>query len=440
MLPEQFLDRMKEMLGEEFPAFLESYEKDRYQALRLNGLKKSESGENALDILSALFHLEKVEWAENGYYYQKEDQPGKHPFHEAGVYYIQEPSAMAPVEQLQVMPGERVLDLCASPGGKSTQIASKLQGEGWLLCNEIHPVRAKNLSENIERMGIWNACVTNETPEKLASVFPVYFDKILVDAPCSGEGMFRKNEDAVFEWSLENVANCAAKQAEILDCAAQMLKPGGRLVYSTCTFSPQENEESISKFLERHPEFSLEKQKRLYPHQIKGEGHFLAVLNKSGERVEEYVAATGLSAGLSKKDIGVWTEFEKDTLKQPVQEIFAPSKFLAFGENLYLVPEFLPGLKGLKVLRPGLHLGTEKKNRFEPAHALALALSGKEVRYSCALKQEERLVADYLNGMTFPMEGEKGWYIISVNGFSLGWGKLAGNIMKNHYPKGLRKP
>ena len=197
MLPEQFLKRREEMLGEEFPAFLESYDRERYQALRINTLKKSESGEDVADVLTALFDLERVPWAQNGYYYPGDKQPGKHPYHEAGVYYIQEPSAMAPVEKLNVEPGDVVLDLCAAPGGKSTQIAAKLDGKGMLLCNEIHPARARILSENVERMGIWNACVCNETPEHLAKVFPVYFNRILVDAPCSGEGMFRKNEGAI---------------------------------------------------------------------------------------------------------------------------------------------------------------------------------------------------------------------------------------------------
>ena len=253
MLPEQFCVRMKEMLGEEYAAFYASYDLPKYQALRINPLKT----ERDTFLQQAPFSLNRVPWTTNGYYYSGNDHPGRHPYHEAGVYYIQEPSAMAPAEYLMAEPGERILDLCAAPGGKSTQIACSMQGEGLIVCNEIHPARAKILSENIERMGVCNALVTNETPQKLSDNFREYFDRILVDAPCSGEGMFRKNEDACDEWSPENVENCAARQAEILDCAAEMLKPGGRLVYSTCTFAPAENEGSISRFLERHPEFSI---------------------------------------------------------------------------------------------------------------------------------------------------------------------------------------
>ena len=278
-------------------------------------------------------HLSKVPWAENGYYYEAEDCPGKHPYHDAGVYYIQEPSAMVPAELLGAQPGERVLDLCAAPGGKSTQIAAGMRGKGILFCNEINPARAKVLSENIERMGICNACVLNETPERLAECFPEYFDRILVDAPCSGEGMFRKNDAACEEWSPENVTMCADRQDGILDCAARMLRSGGRLVYSTCTFAPEENEGSISRFVHRHEEFeivnisSMEKARRglagcdgsaeyvkepvsgldgtlrLWPHRIKGEGHYVAVLKKSKESQTGYQKqhSRGMIEGIVRK-------------------------------------------------------------------------------------------------------------------------------------------
>lgn len=452
MLPEAFLNRMKDMLGEEFEDFLASFEQEKYQALRLNTLKKNADGKNAAHWWSDAesrgtaeqtqdcFHLQKVPWAENGYYYEKEDQPGKHPYHEAGVYYIQEPSAMAPVGLLEVKPGERVLDLCAAPGGKSTQIAAALQGEGLLLCNEIHPARAKILSENVERMGIRNAMVTNETPARLAEKFPGYFDRILVDAPCSGEGMFRKNEAACEEWSPENVENCAARQDEILDCAARMLRPGGRIVYSTCTFAPLENEGSISRFMDRHPEFQLKDSLRLWPHKVKGEGHFAAVLEKASEEAGSYrtQSAGGVEKGIPEKifakDWADFLTFAKENLRTPVT-----GSYLRFGDNLYLMPEDMPSVKGLKVLRPGLHIGTLKKNRFEPSHALALSLSPQDAVHVWNLSSKEPVISAYLNGQTFPAEGEKGWYLICVDGFSIGWGKLAGGIMKNHYPKGLRK-
>lgn len=484
MLPELFLERMKGMLGSGYEDFLASFEQDKYQALRLNTLKKNGDGISAAEALApvcddehsanetsginGLFHLKKVSWAENGYYYAKEDQPGKHPYHEAGVYYIQEPSAMAPVTLLEVQPGERVLDLCAAPGGKSTQIAAALQGEGLLICNEIHPARAKILSENVERMGIRNACVTNETPAHLAQVFPEYFDRILVDAPCSGEGMFRKNEAACEEWSPENVELCASRQDEIMDCAAAMLRPGGRLVYSTCTFAPRENEGSISRFVERHPEFEIlpadkvkkqiqglcdgvadwtenpvahiEDTLRLWPQQINGEGHYAAVLQKAGEVNVTYrvSSAGGTEKGIPEKNFAKdWADylsFAKETLRVPFS-----GNYLKFGDNLYLMPEDMPSVKGLKVLRPGLHIGTLKKNRFEPSHALALALAPEDVLHVWNLSSGEPTIHAYLSGQTFPAEGEKGWYLICVDGFSIGWGKLAGGIMKNHYPKGLRK-
>ena len=488
MLPENFLERMREMLGGEYEDFLQSFEQNKYQALRRNPLKPGE--------MPTCFKMTQVSWEKNGFYYSAGDQPGKHPLHEAGVYYIQEPSAMAVVPLLGVRPGEKVLDLCAAPGGKSTQIAGYLQGEGLLVSNEIHPARAKILSENMERLGVRNSCVTNETPTRLSEKFAEYFDRILVDAPCSREGMFRTNEAACEEWSPENVMLCAKRQDEILDHAAQMLRPGGRLVYSTCTFAPAENEGSISRFLERHPEFSLlpidkasmglpegkcdgrpewadgfggggsdwtnGSQKgngvrqelrytlRLWPHIVRGEGHFAAVLQKQGLVSEDYqtVAAGGTEKGLSAKDkdLEAWQEFWKETANaagkcrgNSLEELLSTGIFLKFGDNLYLAPGNLPSLKGLKVLRPGLHLGTFKKNRFEPSHALALSLQTEDVRHVCHFSAEDRMITAYLNGQTFPYEGEKGWHLIAVDGFSLGWGKLAGGIMKNHYPKGLRK-
>ena len=457
MLPQEFTERMKEMLGAEYDEFLASYDLPKYQSLRVNMLK----GTKEAFLEKETFSLTEIPWAENGYYYEAEDAPGKHPYHEAGVYYIQEPSAMAPVAYLEAKPGERILDLCAAPGGKSTQIASYMKGEGLLICNEIHPARAKILSENIERMGIRNAMVTNETPARLADVFEGYFDRILVDAPCSGEGMFRKNEDACGEWSLENVEICGNRQDEILDCAASMLKPGGRIVFSTCTFAPIENEGSIVRMLNRHPEFhvvevpmcegmsagevnyydcgnaetaeQIKRTIRLWPHKLKGEGHYLAVLRKEGNLMSQGYCSTGEEKSINEKECKEFFEFAQENLKT-----LTKGKLLKFGEQLYLMPENMPGLKGLKVLRPGLHLGTLKKNRFEPSHALALALSPEEVKHTLNLSSAGNEIRSYLNGQTLHCEGEKGWYLITVDGYGIGWGKMAGGIMKNHYPKGLR--
>lgn len=487
MLPKEFEIRMQGMLGEAYPAFRDSYEKNKYQALRVNRLK----GDKEAFLHSAPFSLRQVQWEENGFYYDAQDQPGKYPWHEAGVYYIQEPSAMAPAAYLEAQPGEKILDLCAAPGGKTTQIASAMQGRGLLVCNEIHPARARILSENVERMGIRNALVTNESPAKLSEVFDGYFDRILVDAPCSGEGMFRKNEEACKEWSLQNVNNCADRQDEILDCASSMLRAGGRLVYSTCTFAPAENEGSIARFLTRHLDFILEEVPlyegmskgvpqwadkeierqqissqhldraiRLWPHKLEGEGHFLAVLRKAGEVPEGYAgfARYGMESGwlpnqnvkaspkgkgrVAAADFTCFLEFQKEMLKADLLTEESGGLYL-FGEQLYLLPKDMPSLHTLKVLRCGLHLGTVKKNRFEPSHALALALKPEEAQYVWKLSASDAQTGAYLNGQTLCCEDTdmpKGWYLITVDGYSLGWGKLAGKIMKNHYPKGLRKP
>lgn len=473
MLPQEFTERMEKMLGGDAPAFFAEYRHAHCQALRVNGSKAVRE-----EFLShAPFVLEPVPWASNGFYYGSPDTPGKHPWHEAGVYYIQEPSAMAPAEYLMrpleedACGGERILDLCAAPGGKSTQIASVLQGDDILFCNEIHPARAKILSENVERMGIRNAVVTNETPTRLRERFPAYFTRILVDAPCSGEGMFRKSEEARMEWSPANVELCAARQDEILDCAAEMLMPGGRLVYSTCTFAPEENEGSIARFLSRHkdyfveevplypgmdhghPEWSCGKHAeqiartiRLWPHRLRGEGHYLAVLRKEG-KLPIGNGETYSERGTRGKDL-MTPEKGCPEYLEFVRAVFGAESFLAkeaggrylrFGEQLYRMPDGMPDISGLKVLRPGLHLGTAKKNRFEPSHALALALRAKDVVRSVDFSADSREIAGYLRGETFPCKGEKGWYLVTVDGYSVGWGKLAGEIMKNHYPKGLRK-
>ena len=457
-LPAAFTERMKQMLGREYDAFIASYDKERSQGLRVNGLK-TDPAEFAK---TAPFSLNPVAWAAEGFAYGAEDRPGRHPYHDAGVYYIQEPSAMIAASLLNPQPGEMILDLCAAPGGKSTQAAARLGGEGLLVSNEIHPARAKILSENVERMGLTNAVVTNESPERLSAYFPEYFDKILVDAPCSGEGMFRKHEEACSEWSPENVELCAKRQDSVLDEAAAMLKKGGRLVYSTCTFALQEDEGSVARFLLRHPEFSIkethrydgmepgrpdwagtepvpdgmEKTIRLWPHKLHGEGHFLAVLEKTGEVPEGYRARSlyGIQKGIAPKDFAAWKEFERESLKKQFDGIF-----LLFGDQLYLAPKDMPALKGLKVLRPGLHLGTMKKGRFEPAHALALSLSPKDAVHCCNLSGDSQEARQWINGMTLSKDGEKGWQLVCVDGYSLGWGKLAGGILKNHYPKGLRK-
>ena len=430
MLPEAILTRIQGQLQEEYEDFLQALERPRAVALRFNPLK----GQGA----ELPFVGQPVPWEPQGYYYDPQSRPGLHPYHEAGVYYLQEASAMAPVALLDPQPGERVCDLCAAPGGKTTQIAGRMQGRGFLLCNEWSPKRAKILSQNIERMGVRNALVTNETVDRLAERLPEFFDRVLIDAPCSGEGMFRKEEAAVTDWSEETVDMCARRQADILHAGAAMVRPGGRLVYSTCTFAPAENEEAIAAFLQTHPEFEPEAVSapwfvegenhtfRLWPHKLLGEGHFAAVLRKKGEE-----AAADTDWQPAEKLPKLWQDFA-DTMGISLPE----GKAVSFGSNLFWAPQELPLLRGLKVLRPGLELGQIKKDRFEPAHALALWL--KECGNAVSFAADSAEIKAYLHGDVLPC-ANRGWCLVQVDGYSIGWGKGDGNTLKNHYPKGLRR-
>lgn len=430
MLPEAFLKRIQAQLGPEYEAFLKSLERPRAVALRFNPLKGNAP--------ALPFVKEPVPWEPMGYYYDPDSRPGLHPYHEAGVYYLQEASAMAPVALLDPQPGERICDLCAAPGGKTTQIAGRMGGSGFLLCNEWSPKRAKILSRNIERMGVANALVTNEPTDVLAARYPGFFDRVLVDAPCSGEGMFRKEEAAVTDWSPETVAMCARRQAEILQNAALLVRPGGLLVYSTCTFAPEEDEEAVAAFLACHPEFTPEAvdapwfkpgengSHRMWPHKLLGEGHFAAVLRKSSSEPDSQVSSAP-GEPLPKP----WLAFAKELgIRLP------PGKAVTFGQTLYWAPEELPDIRKLKVLRPGLELGTVKKDRFEPAHALALWLQDCAVTQSYAPDSQQ--MQEYLHGNVVPSE-KKGWCLVKAGEFSIGWGKGDGRVLKNHYPKGLRR-
>ncbi len=474
-LPEEFIKRMRSELPErEAEDFFKCFETNEIKALRRNPVKtdgvflyaKEEKVPDFPGELKEKWELSPVPWEREGFYYRTEEgciTPGKHPYHAAGVYYIQEASAMAPVTALDPMPGEKILDLCASPGGKSTQIAAHMRNTGLLVSNEIHPERAAVLSENIERLGVGNAVVLSSSPQELALRFPAYFDRILVDAPCSGEGMFRRSDVAVAEWSPENVRMCAGRQAEILDQASVMLKEGGILVYSTCTFSREEDEETVRQFIGRHNNIMLTKEEKLLPHRIAGEGQYYAVLRREGERSGASgnmpcsgdrmsgfpERAADRRRGSGRKNTGKARDPERAEL-QYFKEFLTgigleipEERLLRFGESLYLAPEGMPPLRefsGIRLLRPGLQLGVFKKGRFEPVHALAMALAPREVRSFVDLDPDGNEIRQYLRGETLsaPDGLPNGWCLVCVGGFSAGWAKCAGGRLKNHYPKGLR--
>ena len=451
VLPQDFKDKMKNLLKDEFDEFLKGYDKDNFYSLRINTLKAT-----AEDVLAKnLFDFKKVDWCPTGYYYPAEQRPGRHSYHHAGVFYIQEASAMAVVECADIQAGDKVLDLCAAPGGKSTQIAAKLGGTGLQISNEIVPNRSKILSQNMERMGVKNAIVTNESPEKLEKVFPDFFDRIIVDAPCSGEGMFRKDPAVVNEWSLAQVDVCANRQGHILESTHKMLAENGVMVYSTCTFSPEENEIAVQKFLDNHPEYvlvkpdvhkffsagvpqwaesdnkDLAKTMRLFPHKIDGEGHFIAVLKKTAGSPSRVKTAKAVN---DKKLMQPYFDFEKKFLKD-----ISFDNFTMFGENLYAMPEGTPDLSKVKVLRCGLHLGEIKKGRFEPSHSLAMALNKDNVKQFVSYDCDSEEMLNYLKGETLEVSDDiKGWCLVCTDGYSVGWAKVTDGTAKNHYPKGLR--
>ncbi|EXX86947.1 RNA methyltransferase [Paenibacillus darwinianus] len=460
-LPPPYIEQMTKLLGlPEAEAFLRSFQGERAYGLRLNPLK-TVSGSAAFREMEQAFQLEPVPWCPTGYYYSEASRPGKHPYHAAGLYYIQEPSAMSAAELLAPAPGETVLDLAAAPGGKTSQIAGKMNGSGLLIANEIHPARAKIVSENVERLGIRNAVVTSEPPDRLSARFPAFFDRIMLDAPCSGEGMFRKDPDAVNEWSPAHVDMCAARQADILDHAAAMLKPGGALVYSTCTFNRVENEDTIAAFLARHPSFELRRSERIWPHLERGEGHFVALLAKSNDGLAEAdrdatlcrrtnsVPAgrknRGNGAPVASADLALFQRFAADAL--PGFAGLGLGAPLRFGDALYWLPHDSRGrfgetdLQGLRVARPGLHLGDIRKGRFEPAYALAMHTTAGAAAWVQSYPPDAPELSAYLRGETLPARpGSSGWGLVAVNGQPLGWGKSSAGQVKNHLPKGLRRP
>jgi NOL1/NOP2/sun family putative RNA methylase len=446
-LPKNYLLQMKSLLKDDFNNFIDSYNKDSFSALRINTLKISDDDFFKISGLN----LKKVSWAKDSFYFNKDDKLGKSVFHQMGLYYIQEPSAMAVCSYLDVKENDKILDLCAAPGGKSTCIASLLKDTGILISNECNENRAKILSQNIERMGIKNCIVTNEMPNRLSQFFVNYFDKVLVDAPCSGEGMFRKDENAINEWSMQNVIMCQNRQLEILDSADIMLNNDGRLVYSTCTFSLEENESVISKFLEKHsnyellnvPKFEnfsdgfninnndkLNYTIRLFPHKIDGEGHFIAVLHKIGEKLDSRTWRARSNVFI--KDVKPYFDFiNENKIKLDNDRLL-----YRFNDYFYLLPKNCPCFDNIKVLRVGVLLGELKEKRFEPSYSLALSLKDNEFNNTKLISLDD--VLKYYNGETITIEADKGWVLLLYKGYPIGFGKASDNVIKNHFPKALR--
>lgn len=458
-LPPLFLERMERYLGEEYPRFRQALEEAPRNGLRVNTLKVTPE---EFARISPFALGEKVPWCPSAFLLSGEERPGKHPFHLAGLYYLQEPSAMAAAEILAPQPGERVLDMAASPGGKTTHLAALMQGQGILIANEIKEKRLGQLVMNVERWGAPNVIITNESPERLVERFGDGFDRVLLDAPCSGEGMFRKDASAPTFWSEAVIAGCAARQIVLLRLAARLVRPGGYLLYSTCTFAPEENEEVIATFLEEHPEFrvipipkfegamggqagwlskafpasiqaSLDGALRLFPHRVPGEGHFICLLQRVGASPPAHRQAMRPSLPPAYRKL--WQEFASQTLSTAARLLQDESHLYLWNDRLYYFPSALPWLDGLRHVHRGLWVGTFKKNRFEPAHPLALFLRCDEAQQVLNFPAESEEVAAYLRGESLPSSGEDGWVLVCIEGWPLGWGKRVHGIVKNHYPR-----
>ena len=446
-LPEKFELRMKDMLKNDYDDFIKSMDETPiFTGIRINTSKND--AEKA--ILDEFGYIERVPWCESGFYADKSKISGNHPYHIAGLFYFQEPSAMSTVSAMPIEKDDYILDLCAAPGGKATQAGALLGSDGLLVANEIIKNRANILSDNIERFGLTNTVVTNETPQKLAEKYPHFFNKIIVDAPCSGEGMFRKEPQAVDEWSVEHTVSCGTRQKHILDCAMKMLKGGGYIVYSTCTFAPEENEQICAYMLENYnveliephnldmlsrgkkewslSDYDMEKTRRIFPHKNKGEGHFVALFHSLDSEDFTEIKKTHKTVCDGEK---LYREFEKEFLNTTLD-----GEFCLFGENLYLKPKNI-NIDKIKVVRAGLHLGICRKNRFDPSHALCLALKKEDFKNSIDFSCDSEILKKYLMGETIEYD-KKGWCAVTVNGYPIGWGKASNGILKNHFPKYMR--
>ncbi|HCP14415.1 MAG TPA: SAM-dependent methyltransferase [Peptococcaceae bacterium] len=447
-LPESFKQRLIGQLGsEEFEAFAACQTQTPWGGLRFNTLKGSPE-----DLRRLLpFELEPVPWTTDGFYYPLGERPAKLPFYQAGLYYLQEPSAMSSAAMLDVRPGDRVLDLCAAPGGKSTQLAAALGGTGFLAANDNSPKRVKALVWNLEHWGTTNYIVLQEEPSRMTAAFSQFFDKILVDAPCSGEGMFRKDPKAITGWKAYNGEVCRKMQDEILEAAAPMLRPGGRMIYSTCTFNPLENEETIQAFLGTHTDFrlaalpvypgwmpgkQLPETRQLWPHRVRGEGHFLALLEKSAASQQGPQACTPQwqQTVAAEALLKPFYRFMDENFTAPVEGPFA-----IYQQHVYKIYGQLPSLDGLKVAKPGWYMGMLKGERFEPSQALAMGIRAEQAKRRLDLLPDDPLVSRYLKGETLMVQGEPGWTLVTLSGHPLGFGKQMEDYLKNHYPPGWRQ-
>jgi NOL1/NOP2/sun family putative RNA methylase len=469
-IPDMFLQRMSGFLEGEYDAFVSSMKQALVVGLRVNTLKITPR--KFIDV--SPFPLSPVTWCQSGFSVQNNENaidltPGKHPYHHAGLYYLQELSAMAAAEVLAAHPGEKVLDLSAAPGGKTTHLACLMKNSGLLVANEINPHRVWDLAENLERLGVTNAIILNETPDKLVDHFSEYFDRILVDAPCSGEGMFRKSELARREWNPRLPHRCSVRQQAILEQAAKMLKPGGSMAYTTCTFAPEENEGVISSFLEAHPEFSvkitlqqpgfdharpewvglppdhvIKGAIRIWPHHAQAEGHFICLLVKTEETEElnrEYPSRLR-PARLKTDRINFPTmlrsrleTFSGDTLSLTFDDM----RLQVHGSYLYQAPEIPVDIAGLRSIRPGWWIGTIKNETFTPSHSLAMGIQPDQVKRAIQFHPGDPEIRAYLRGESLLSSGADGWILIKVDDYPIGWGKRVKNTIKNYYPHGLRK-
>lgn len=459
-LPETFLDNMNALLGSEYEDWLASYERPSFQGLRINQTRiDRETWEQ-----KRLYGSRRVPWTENGYYCEDDSRPAKDPYYYAGLYYLQEPSAMAPAALLPVEPGDCVLDLCAAPGGKSTELGARLAGTGLLVSNDISNSRARALLKNLELFGISNLCVTSEAPEKLAVTFGMFFDKILVDAPCSGEGMFRKDPELVKSWLEHGPEYYAPIQRQILTQAVRMLKPGGMLLYSTCTFAASEDEDTIRWLLAQHPELELvpiplwegacagldgTPVLRLFPHRIEGEGHFAALVRKRAADTGSVPSDAGLQSSHlpnRRSPDAALRQLEQESDFSEWEALYAQpfdrSRMMVRDGLVYYLPESFNRSWSLRYLRTGLLLGEWKKKRFEPSQAAAMACDPAQFAHVFSMKREDERVIRYLKGETiFMAEDEhpaKGWNLVCVDGYPLGWAKYTGSFMKNKYYPGWR--